>query len=93
MSVGLPPDKTQVDQWSGTLARDMRVWCARVDEIQGLLAGLTNEVLMAAPYGYADTNEVALLKSGVGYMKQVADAYRAGADHVFADQLAGLGTF
>jgi hypothetical protein len=92
MTVGLPPDKAQLDAWSGALARDVVTWMNRVDKLQALLAGLTNPVLQAAPYGYTQP-EIDLLKSGVLYMKQQADAYRAGANHVFTDQLAGLGTF
>lgn len=99
MSVGLPPDKPQLDYWSGTLTRDLMVWLERVDRLQAFLAATPDATLQAAPYGYT-TGEVPILKSGIGDLKQLADLCRntgtlpSSKNFLqFAQLLAGLGQF
>jgi hypothetical protein len=97
MTVGLAVDKGQIDSWSGQLSRDIDVWSGRVDKLEAFLLATPDATLTAPPFNYT-AGEVALLKSSIADLKQLADLFRgvgalaAAKDfRTFSKQLIGLG--
>lgn len=97
MSVGATVDKVQIDRWAGEVAQDIATWALRVDALSTFLLATADVTLEAAPFSYT-AGEVAILKSGVADLKQLADLYRntgtltvAKDFRTFSKQLAGLG--
>lgn len=99
MSIGTPVAKSEVDLWSGQLSRDIDLWCMRVLRFKSWLDGMTDQALQDAPYGYS-SGEVALLKSAVADLAQLATIRNGGAVlaqakdfGAFSKQLTGIGMF
>jgi hypothetical protein len=95
-TVGLPVTKTEIDQTSGTLSRQIETWAEQTLNFQQYLLAATNEVLMAPPFGYSQDN-IDVLKSAFNDLSLLARIYQ-GDDVLteardlgaFSRRLAGL---
>lgn len=95
MSVGIPVGKFDVDNTSGTLARQISSWAEGVVKFQEeYLAGATEEQLILLGYTPED---VALLKSAITDLYQLANVYYGKASQAeaydfrtFASRLVGI---
>lgn len=95
MSVGIPVGKFDVDNTSGTLARQISSWAEGVIKFQEeYLAGATQEQLEALGY---TADEVALLKSAISDLYKLAQVYYGEAEQTpaydfrtFASRLVGI---
>jgi hypothetical protein len=96
MPVGYIVDKTQVDQISGRISRTIEEWAGEVANFETYLNATPDATLTAPPFSYT-TDEVALLKSAIVDLSQLAQIYKGTAALAaakdfgeFSRRLAGL---
>jgi hypothetical protein len=94
MSVGYQVSKSELDQNSGTLARQINGWAESAVSLQSYLAGAPDADLEALGY---TPEEVALLKSAVTDMNKLAQVFLGATEQTpaydfrtFINRLGGL---
>jgi hypothetical protein len=96
MSVGTPTSKPQLDSAAGGVSSEIEHWVDRVLALKVYLDAAPDADLMAPPFSYT-AQEVAILKSGIADLAQLARIYQ-GTEALaevkdfgqFSRQMAGL---